>query len=160
MPKDYDLDDGDERRRRRRRKKKASRLKLILGCVFVLAVCCTVLFAVMKWDKISPVGFAEWINFSDSKNSAFSSKISGISVLEKNFNALDNGIIYVSDTSVVCLNHDGESIYSEQHNFTNPLIKSSGVYSIAFNEGGANFRVFSDKGEIQRGVQGTFPSVL
>lgn len=159
MSKDYNRDATEERNHKRWRKKKSS---LPFGCssrlavcaVFIL-ICCVGVFVALKWDKLSPGGVAEWFNFSDSKNSSFTQKISGTSVLENNFHDIDKGLIYVSDTSIVCMNHDGESIFSEQHNFTNPLIKSSKLYSIAFNEGGSSFRILSDSGEVFRGTQGT-----
>ncbi len=159
MANDYDRDDEEIRSGKRRRKKKSplpfgcsSRLAV---CGVVLLICCIFVFTALKWDTLSPEGAAEWFSFSDSTNSSFTSQISGISVLENNFNDIDKGLIYVSDTSIVCLNHDGEILFSEQHNFTNPLIKSSKLYSIAFNEGGSNFRILSEKGEVHRGTQGT-----
>ena len=156
---EYDYENNDRHKDNKRRKKKSS---LPFGCSSRFAVCavfcvlcCVSVLIVTKWDTFSPDGVAEWVNFSDSTNDNFSINISGTSVLENNFKSVNNALMYVSDTSVVRLNHDGEKIYSDQHNFTNPLIKCSNVYSIAFNEGGADFRILSDKGEVYRGTQGS-----
>lgn len=127
----------------------------IVVCAVICLLCCAAVLVVAKWDVLSPEGVSEWVSFSDSTKSSFDIKISGTSVLEKNFQAVNNGLMYLSDTSVVRLNHDGEKIYLNQHNFTNPLLKSSSTHSIAFNEGGADFRILSEKGELYRGAQGT-----
>ena len=128
--------------------------RFAVGAVFCV-LCCVSVLIVTKWDVFSPDEVAEWVNFSDSTKDNFSIDISGTSVLENNFKSTNNALMYVSDTSIVRLNHDGEKIYSYQHNFTNPLMKCSSIYSIAFNEGGADFRILSDKGEVYRGTQGT-----
>lgn len=159
MESDYKNNDNYEDKKRRKSKKKNS---LPFGCSSRAAVCavfcilcCVSVLIVTKWDVFSPDGVAEWVSFSDSTKASFSIDISGTSVLENNFKSVNNALMYVSDTSVVRLNHDGEKIYSYQHNFTNPLIKYSDIYSIAFNEGGADFRILSDKGEVYRSTQGT-----
>lgn len=147
---------SDDNNKKRKRKSSlpfgcSSRLAV---CAVFCVICCVVVFVVAKWEVLSPDGVAEWVNFSDSTKDSFDIKISGTSVLENNLQTVNNGLMYVSDTSVVRLNHDGEKIYSYQHNFTNPLMKCSNVYSIAFNEGGSDFRILSDKGEVYRGTQG------
>ena len=159
MAYDYKNNDDYEDRKRRKSKKKSS---LPFGCSSRFAVCavfcvlcCVSVLIVTKWDVFSPDGVAEWVSFSDSTKDSFNTNISGTSVLENNFQSVNNALMYVSDTSVVRLNHDGEKIYSYQHNFTNPLMKCSDIYTIAFNEGGADFRILSEKGEVYRGTQGT-----
>lgn len=153
---------SETEQRSSRRKKQKSKETLPFGCssrfavgaVFCVIACAAVFFAV-KWDKLSPKGIAEWFNFSDSKQESFVGQISGTAVSERNFHSVDRGLIYVSDTSIVRLSHDGEKAYSFQHNFTNPMIKTSNTKSIAFNEGGSSFRILSAQGEVHRGVQGT-----
>lgn len=118
-------------------------------------MCCAAVAVIAKWDVLSPESLAQWVRFSDSSASDFECEISGTSVPEKNFCIFGSGVMYLSDTSVVQLSKNGEKDFLSQHSFTNPIIKSSEKYAVAFNEGGSDFRIFSDKKEEFRAEQGT-----
>ncbi|MBQ3968903.1 MAG: hypothetical protein II685_00285 [Clostridia bacterium] len=143
------------RRGNSRYKKKKSIFSRILFCVMVCFVSAVIAAVITRWDLFSPSSIAEWIKFSDSTKDSFDVKISGTSVLEQNFKTDGKGIVYLSDTSIVQLNHDGETLFSEQHSFTNPVLKCCDLYAVAFNEGGANYKIISEKGLIHSGSQGT-----
>lgn len=149
---------GNEHSRRKNKKSKllpfgcSSRATI---CVAICLLCCMVVLFIAKWDDLSPSGIADWFAFSGTSADDFPVSISGSSILENNFQATNNGIVYLSDTSVVCLDAGGEKLFSDQHNFTNPMIKNHGTYSIAYNVGGSNFRIISEQGEVYRGTQGT-----
>ncbi len=141
--------------------RKNKRKELPFGCSSKIAVCavfclicCIAVFFAVKWDSLSPESLAEWFSFSDSSKDSFEVDISGTSVMEKNFESMDGGLLYISDTSVVGLDHDGEKQYGGQHNFTNPQLKCSNSYSIAYNAGGSDFRIMTPKSEHYRGTQG------
>lgn len=140
---------------------KKNNKSLPFGCSSRLTVCIVLcvlaslaVFFAAKWDVLSPSGITEWFTFSSVSDDDFPIDISGTSIIESNLQMNSTGLIYVSDTSIVDLNYDGSKNYSEQHNFTNPLMKTSDSYSIAYNAGGSNYRILSDTGELYRGTQG------
>lgn len=124
-------------------------------CAAFCIICCVAVLVVAKWDVLSPKGIYEWFAFSSTDDGSFLSSLSGTSVLENNLQTTENGLIYVSDTSIVSLEYNGKKLFSSQHNFTNPLIKTSSAYSIAYNVGGSNYRIISNNEELYRSTQGT-----
>ena len=154
-----DTDDYDDYIPRRRRKKKRSlpfgcRSRFAAGIALCIFICC-LLFVILKWDSIAPASLVKKANFADSKKKEANTAITGTSVLEKNIQAVDTGIMYISDTSLVELNHDCERIFYEKHSFTNPLMKSSGNYTIAFNAGSGDYRIIYNKEKKHEGVEGS-----
>lgn len=145
-----------ERRRKKRNKtlpfglrsRPAAAVAFILLLIIITAV-------VFNWNVISPSSISEKADFSDSKKEGASADIAGSSVYEKNFCELSSGLIYISDTSIIQLNHDCEKVYSEKHSFSDPAIRASNDYVIAFGEGSGSFRVIHDKHRVYEGVQGT-----
>ena len=140
-----------ERMRKKRRFKPNSRVGAAVILLLLLAVCTAVIF---NWDKLSPNSISENAKMSDSKKEGASTVIAGSSVYEKNFCKIDSGLIYISDTSIIELNNDCEKVYSEKHSFTDPMIRASDEYVIAFGEGSGSFRIIHDKHRIYEGVQG------
>lgn len=124
-------------------------------CIVFCILCCVAVLTVTKWDVLSPKAIYEWFTFSAENDGDFISSISGTSILENNLQTTEKGIIYVSDTSIVSLDYNGNKLFSSQHNFTNPLIKTSSAFSIAYNVGGSNYRIISNNEEIYRGTQGS-----
>lgn len=121
----------------------------------ILALICVVAAVVFNWSEISPLNLKKNTDFSDSHKEEASAMLTGSTVLERNFQSADQGLIYISDTSVIGLNHDCERVLAEKHSFTNPMLRSSGEFAIAFNEGGGNFKIISDYHKTFEGVQGT-----
>ena len=147
----------EQRRKRRKRKKalpfgSASRITVVV-VLFVLL--CAAVFISFKWDLLSPDSLSQQANFFDSSKEEAFADITGMAVLENNINCIDTGLIYISDTSIVQLNHDCEKVYSEKHSYTDPLLRSANTYSIAFNEGGSEYRIIHDKHIVHEGVQGS-----
>ncbi len=139
-----------ERSRKRRQSSLPFGLSSPAGAAVILLVILTVCAAVVfNWDKISPASLSE-----NSGKEGASAVIAGSSVYEKNFCKIDSGLIYISDTSIIQLNNDCEKVYSEKHSFTDPMIRASGEYVIAFGEGTGSYRIIHDKHRIHEGVQG------
>lgn len=127
----------------------------IAVCIVFCILCCAAVFVAAKWDSISPEGFSSWFAFSGASSDDFPVDLAGTTVLENNIQCSGAGLIYVSDTSIVRLNSEGETLLSQQHNFINPHIKSSGDYAVTFNEGGGSYRIISQSEELYRGTQGS-----
>lgn len=125
-------------------------------CITICLICCIFVFVIARWDDFSPNGISEWFAFSGASADDFPVDITGNSILENNIQLSNNGLFYISDTSIIGLDSSGEEVYNAQHNFTNPLLKCNDAYSIAYNVGGSNFRIISDQTEIYRGTQGSF----
>ncbi len=126
----------------------------VAAALAVIAVMIGAVLVVTKWDSISPDAIEDSAKFSDSSGNDNSVGIAGSTVLERNFQSIDSGLMYISDTSIMQLNHNCEKVYSEKHSFTNPLIRSSNDYSIAFGEGSGSFRIIHDSHKIYEGMQG------
>lgn len=127
----------------------------ITVCVIFCVICCAAVLFIAKWDSLSPTAFSDWFAFSGASDDDFPVNIMGTSVLENNICLSDTGVVYISDTSIVRLNLNGEAVFDQQHSFTNPMLKSRGTYAIAYNAGGSNFRIISENEELYRGTQGT-----
>ena len=153
---DYDeYDDYDERDDETEEKVdiRSYAAKLLLVLVFC-AICCLVVAVATNWDKLSPEGIEETVRFSGMAKEAFSKDISGTSVLEKNIINTDGGVLYISDTSVVKLDYNGEQIFSSQHSYTNPFVKGNGAYSIAYSVGSGSYKIFGTSSVLHSGEQG------
>ncbi len=122
-------------------------------CVFALMLIgITLIFVFGK--ELSPDNVADKANYSDSKKDEAKTDISGSIVHEKNFCSTKSGLMFISDTTIVGLNHDCEKTFSEKHSYTSPMIKSSEMYSITFGEGSSGFKIIKDGHKIYEGVQG------
>lgn len=149
--------DRSERRKRRKKKK-----QLPFGCsshtaaaAAIFLVVCAVVLVVVKWNVLSPDSIERSASFSDSEKNNASVDITGSGVFERNFHNVDSGLVYISDTSVVKLSHDCERIMSEKHSYTDPMIKSSKIYSIAFGEGSGSFCIIHGDKKVYEGSQGS-----
>ena len=151
---DYDDNDELEDKDEETVDIKSYAAKLLLVLVFCV-ICCLVVVVVTNWDKLSPEGIEESVRFSGMAKEDFSQDISGTAVLEKNIINTDGGVLYISDTSVVKLDYNGEQIFSSQHSYTNPFVKGNGIYSIAYSVGSGSFKIFGANGELYSGEQGT-----
>ena len=127
----------------------------ITAAAAILAVVSIIVGIVLNWNNISPSNIKKQDEFADSHKEEATALLTGSTVLERNFQSTDRGVLYISDTSVIGLNHDCERILAEKHSFTNPMLRSSGKYAIAFNDGGGSFKVFSEDHKSFEGVKGT-----
>lgn len=123
--------------------------------VIFCVLCAVIVFVVAKWDSLSPKGVSSWFNFSHTSSENFPVEFLGTNLLDKNLQLADNGLVYISDTSLVKLDAGGETVFSEQHSFTNPALKTCGENIIAYNIGGSNFRIMAGEEEKFHGTQGT-----
>lgn len=126
----------------------------ILVCMAFVALCCAAVVIVLMWDKISPNDLPDTIIQSTTAKEEISEKISGTSVQEKNILNTGSGIIYISDTSILQIDYNGNKQFSNQHSYTSPFIKGSGNYCIAYGVGSDKYRVISPSAEIYDGSQG------
>ncbi len=135
-------------------KKKNPKTKVLIALVFLVLFCAAVVLHA-KWDKLSPDNLPETILQTTTAKEEFSDKISGTAVQEKNIIDTGSGIYYISDTSILQLDYNGNKNFSSQHSYTSPVIKSSQNYAIAFGLGSEKFRVISPSYNVYNGTQGT-----
>ena len=150
----------ESRRKRREQSGKRSQNKSekknspLVGAVIVIMLLVGATIVFLNKDSLSPENIDDNVGFADSAKKNAMADIAGSSVSEQNFCAQDSGLIYISDTSIVELNHNCERTFFEKHTFTNPHINSSGDYAIAFGEGGSGYRIIHDKHKLYEGTQG------
>lgn len=77
----------------------------------------------------------------------FSTTVSGTSVDSGNFREFSEGLCYASDTNVVYLDSKGEEMFSHQHGFAKPVLKTQGSNAIVYDLGANRFSVFNEEGE-------------
>ena len=128
--------------------------KLMIAAVFILLFCIAVVLN-NKWDKVSPDNLPDTIIQISTAKEEFSDKLSGTSVQEKNIVNTGKGIYYISDTTILALDYNGNKNFSAQHSYTSPFIKCSGDYAIAYGVGSDKYRVVSPSYNIYNGTQGT-----
>ncbi len=73
----------------------------------------------------------------------FSANIIGASVEAGNFRMLSEGACYASDTDFVSLSADGVQRFSEQHGLANPILKTKGDKSLAYDLGSNSYSIYS-----------------
>ena len=134
--------------------KKNVKNRITVAVIFILLFC-TVVVLNMKWDKLSPDNLSNTIIQTSTAKEEFSDKISGTSVQEKNIIDTGVGVYYISDTSIIQLDYNGDKKFSAQHSYTNPVIKCSGNYAIAFGLGSEKYRVISPSYNVYNGTQGS-----
>ncbi len=134
--------------------KSNNRSRIAIAVVFLLLVCVMVLLNI-KWDKLSPDNLHNTLVQTAAAKEEFSEKLSGTSVQEKNIINTGTGIYYISDTSILQLDYNGNKNFSGQHSYTSPCIKCSDNYAVAFGLGSDKFRVISPSFTVYNGTQGT-----
>ena len=128
--------------------------KLMIAVVFILLFSIAVVLNNM-WDKVSPDNLPNTIIQTSTAKEEFSEKLSGTSVQEKNIVNTGKGIYYISDTSILSLDYNGNKNFSGQHSYTSPFIKCSGDYAITYGVGSDKYRVISPSYNVYNGTQGT-----
>ncbi len=76
----------------------------------------------------------------------FSAGNSLVSVVQE-----DNNFIAVTPSNIEGYNHNGKTVFSYQHGFNYPIVKSSDERFILFNQGGTEFSVCNLKKELLQG---------
>lgn len=77
----------------------------------------------------------------------FSISVSGMSVDSGNFRAFSKGLCYTTDTGFVYVDSQGEKVYSEQHGFARPIMKTSSDMAIVYDLDSTGFSIYSTVNE-------------
>lgn len=145
----------ESKRKRKEQETVSPKKSSVLGVIVIIGVLIIATVIFINRDSFIPENVEENSSFSDSTKPSAAADITGSIISEQNLNIKNSGLIYISDTSIACLNHNCERSFFEKHTFTNPHIKSSGDYSIAFGEGGGSYRIIHDKHKVYEGTQGS-----
>ncbi len=89
---------------------------------------------------------------SVSFGNSFPCQFQGEKVLAENFSISDGNLLVLSDTSLNIINSSGKIIRCENHNFSNPCLKSKNIRSIIYDRGGKNFKIESISKNIYQGT--------
>lgn len=76
---------------------------------------------------------------SIAKGKSFSATISGAGVDAGNFHSFAGGVAYASDTGFICLDSDGEEVFSALHGFAHPIMKTCGNTAMVYDLGSTGF---------------------
>ncbi len=106
---------------------------LIAAGVLVLLVLCVLVY-------FSKDGLVSCVS-SIGRGKSFSAEVSGSSVDAGNFRNFAGGVAYTSDIGFVCLDKEGQEVFSAQHGFARPVMKISGNNALVYDLGSTGFIV-------------------
>lgn len=70
---------------------------------------------------------------------SFTATVSGSNVDAGNFRVFSQGLCYTSDTGYICLNSEGEELFSTQHGFAHPVMKTTDGVALVYDLGSTGF---------------------
>lgn len=76
-----------------------------------------------------------------STGNSFTSNVSGSSVDAGNFRTFSQGLCYASDTGFICLDSEGRELFSTQHGFASPVMKTSDSAALVYDLGSTGFLI-------------------
>lgn len=129
--------------------KNEGRKKLFNDIKFIILILfCSFLFLVLWVNRVKlyPDNVLLWIEGKISSMSAgpgYPCKVEGEKISSENLKFSDGNIITLSDTSLTILNGSAKLIREENHNFSHPCLKLSGIRAIIYDRGGKNFKIES-----------------
>ncbi len=129
------------RNKKKQGKIKIDKLKISMG---ILISCFIFLIIWFNRGKLSPENVINWIEdqiASMGKGEGYPCNIVGKNVSASNFKLMDNNILVLSDTSLVCLNNTGKEVSSRNHNLSNPIMKTRGGRAIMYDMGGKEIKI-------------------
>ncbi len=106
------------------------KLLIALGIIVLLVLCVVLYFT--RGNISSCVD-----NLSKGKN--FTSVVSGSNVDAGNFRVFSEGLCYASDTGFITLDSDGNEIFSTQHGFARPVMKTADDIALVYDLGSTGF---------------------
>lgn len=116
------------------------KLSLILLCIF------SFLTLWVNRIKFHPDNVIIWTTakmYSFKKSKKFPININGEKVMPNNFQMQSGYLFELSDTSLNVITKNGNTIYSEKHGFSKPVLKSGNVRSIIYDCGGNEYKITS-----------------
>ncbi|MBR3971291.1 MAG: hypothetical protein IKJ83_00170 [Ruminococcus sp.] len=131
--------DEYEKEEKKKRKIKLDKKKILIAAAILVGLVLTVL-----------VYFTRDVLFGCNRHKDahnFSAAVSGTSVDSGNFREFAEGLCYASDTNVVYLDSKGEEMFSHQHGFARPVLKTRGSNAIVYDLGANRFSVYNEEGE-------------
>ena len=133
------LDDYKKEEKKPKIKLDKKRVFMALGIVVLLVLSILVFF-----NRNALFGCSN----EEEKSESFSVEVSGSSVEAGNIRTYEEGLVYCSDTNLVYVDTEGKEKFSIQHGFANPIIKTSGDKTIAYDVGATDFVIASNEGKV------------
>ncbi len=116
--------------------------KILIALVILAALVLSVLLYFTGGALSSCTGCAS----NSGGKEKFSAGITGSTMDAGNIRLLSDGLCYASDTDFVSLSKDGKVLYSKQHGFSHPILKTKGDKAIAYDLGSNSYSVYSSTG--------------
>lgn len=111
--------------------------KLIIAAgILVLLVLCVVLY-------FTRGNIASCVD-NIGRGRSFTSVVSGSSVDAGNFRTFSQGLCYASDTGFVCLDSQGQELFSTQHGYARPVMKTTDTAVLVYDLGSTGFMIADD----------------
>lgn len=124
----------------RRKKRRSSGLRLGMRLLALVLAAAVVLAVWQNWDSLAPRNLMFWFDQTFSaKGDGYPVAISGSSVLD--MQEEQSYLVLLTDTSLVALNANGGEVMRRQHNYSDPILLTSGKYMLIAEVGGKRFRL-------------------
>lgn len=79
------------------------------------------------------------------KDDSFTTLLSGSKADAGNFRNFSQGIAYTSDTGFICLDSNGQEVFSAQHGFARPVMKTTDDIALVYDLGSTGFMIANDE---------------
>lgn len=111
--------------------------------VIILLVCLLAVITATGWNYLAPDKVLDNIEkgISGNQGDNFPTFISGTTVSNGNFLYSGKNLIYVSDTSLMCLNKSAGEVINRPISFAQPAIKIGGNFILTYNINGNGYQV-------------------
>ncbi len=127
-------------------KKRRGRLYLALAIVSVLAIAFILWLAIPNsCDSQYDNNLSGLLTNEVEAQEGFPVTISGTGVASGNFFSVAKELVYVSDTSLVRLEQDADTVYERSHSFYHPIARASGEYLMVYNVSSNGYRIDNRK---------------
>lgn len=131
--------------RAKRKNGRAKHLALRLAAVAVAAL--LVLLVAVNWENLSPASIGDWLSdvFSTAGD-GFPVETDGSSISA--MKEVNHSLVLLSDTSLTMMNRNGGEKHRFSSNYSNPLLRSNGKYTLVAELGGMRYTVYSRSKEV------------
>lgn len=144
---------ADNQRKQERRERKNNKTKKRITALWIIIIAAVAIIIVMK---VSEINFSALFHSENSENSISSENNNAqgfpyrIDTGENNtLSVVGNKIAVLNDFSYTVVDpNDAQEFINDEHGYANPMIKTSGGYSVIYDQGGTVYRVDGPKENI------------
>ena len=117
---------------------KLDKKKILIAVLILVALVLCVVVYFTRGSISSCVG-------NIGKDDSFTTLVSGSKADAGNFRNFSHGIAYTSDTGFICLDNKGNEVFSAQHGYARPVMKTSDDVALVYDLGSTGFMMANNE---------------